>query len=77
MGVLKEGHRKARKNHWCDGWHWIEEDARELALEPCVGIKKGDEYYYQVNTYEGIGTFKCCKVCKRNADSNNLLMNDN
>ncbi len=76
MDILDEGTRKARKFHNCDGWHWIEDWARELGLEVCQGIKKGDEYFFQVNTYDGLRTFKCCLKCKQQASENNLPMID-
>ena len=74
MGVLNEGYRKARKPHRCDGWYWIEDYSQELGLGLCDGIKKGDTYYFQTNTFDGLGTFKCCEKCNEQAKTHNLSM---
>lgn len=77
MTILSEGFRKARKNHWCDGWRFLEDWRHDIPeLELCRGINKGDEYFYQVNTFDGLGTFKCCKSCKEQSERHNILMSD-
>lgn len=75
--VLNEGYRKARKVHRCDGWYWVSDFQCDVEdLKPCQGIAKGDEYYFQVNTYDGIDTFKCCIQCFEQAKQNNIPLND-
>lgn len=77
MTILSQGWRKARKTHWCDGWTWLDECRNDYELiDVCEGIAKGDEYYYQTHTDDGLQTFKCCKSCKAQAASLNILMRE-
>ena len=69
--LLTDARPKARKDHRCDAWHWIEMGApfdwltfaekREIIKAKRNGyvIKKGDVYVRQSGLYEGeIITFK-------------------
>ena len=77
MDILDQGYRKARKNHYCDGWQWIEDCYLEdFPEKPCQGISKGDEYYFQVNTYDGLQTFKACKQCMDYSVEYDVPMNE-
>lgn len=72
MTILREGIRKARKNHYCNGSETIQSYVHEgiftiselrtivKARREEYKILKGTNYYYQVNTYMGeIHTWKC------------------
>lgn len=73
MTTLDEGTRIARKSHCCDGSAIVENEMSMLSDQPrlpCTGIKKGDQYHYQVQTWPDFGTWKCCKACYAFIDSN-------
>ena len=80
MTMLREGHRKARKQHQCNGWQYLEEASFDITeMKRCVGINKEDEYYFQVNVlskYDGIQTFKSCRQCMDEGKRFNLPIYD-
>lgn len=70
--IISEGQRKANKQHRCEGfdqidnlgiWHELVKDHEEKLPEFPHTIRKGETYYYQTTTYEGMQTFKSCIHC--------------
>jgi len=77
ISVISEGFRKARKAHRCDAWPFLSDAKADLPeIESCKGIKSGDEYYYQVNDYDGINTFKSCKGCLQQSEDYGITLNE-